>query len=77
MLEKGKVLVREDGGLIHFLWVNRASGNIALDLILFPFDARFKRAGGAADGARVFLLKFQSSKARHFFWLQEKVGGVV
>lgn len=43
------------------------------DLILFPGDATFTKcsSAGGGDAARVYVLKFTSSSARHFYWLQD------
>ena len=53
--------------------------NPELELIMVPSDGRFlpyepnppKPAPSATNG-RMFILKFQSSTQRHFFWLQSK-----
>ncbi|KAL8697594.1 MAG: hypothetical protein Q9224_002236 [Gallowayella concinna] len=68
--------------LIHFCWRPRSASlrdPDNLDLVMVPSDGSFKpyqTAQGDAkksptDG-RIFLLKFQSSSARHLFWLQSK-----
>ena len=43
------------------------------DLILFPGDATFTKctSAGGGDAARVYVLKFTSSSARHFYWMQD------
>ena len=44
------------------------------DRIIFPGDAEYKyveQARGNAKNARVFVLKFQGSSERLFFWMQE------
>lgn len=43
------------------------------DLILFPGDATFTKcnSAGGGDASRVYVLKFTSSSARHFYWLQD------
>lgn len=40
----------------------------AQDLILFPGDATLSAVPGAS---RVLVLRFTSSSARHFYWLQD------
>ncbi|XP_062561715.1 proteasomal ubiquitin receptor ADRM1 homolog isoform X2 [Armigeres subalbatus] len=68
---KGMVYVYQaDDGLIHFCWKDRTTGNVEDDLIVFPDDCEFKKIDNVKNG-RVFLLKFQSSSRRLFFWMQE------
>jgi len=60
----------QDGmNLIHFLWKQRPSGTVELDLILFPSDAVFRKVNEA--NARVYVLEFKTSDKKHFFWMQE------
>jgi len=40
------------------------------DLILFPGDATFAPVSNAR---RVYVLRFTSSSARHFYWMQDVV----
>ncbi|KIJ61122.1 hypothetical protein HYDPIDRAFT_97328 [Hydnomerulius pinastri MD-312] len=69
--EKGaiEILPAEDG-LIRFVWKERATGNIREDLILFPGDAVLEKVT-QAPGGRTYVLKFESSDQRHFFWMQD------
>ncbi|KAI8803174.1 proteasome complex subunit Rpn13 ubiquitin receptor-domain-containing protein [Cladochytrium replicatum] len=60
--------ITEDG-LFHFLWTNRQTGSIDLDLIIFPDEAELKIAGPPT--ARVYVLKFKTTGQKNFFWLQE------
>jgi 26S proteasome regulatory subunit N13 len=59
--------------LIHFCWRPRSKpvDEPDPDLIMFPGDGSFTPYRSATNG-RVFLLRFNSSPARHLFWLQSK-----
>lgn len=53
--------------------------NPELELIMVPSDGRFlpyepnpPKPTPSATNGRIFVLKFQSSTQRHFFWLQSK-----
>lgn len=68
--------------LIHFCWRNRNAplDEPELDLIMVPTDGQFlpyapKDKPTAKTNGRVFVLKFASSSARHFFWMQSKPQG--
>lgn len=63
-------LHQADDGLIHFCWKNRTTNKVEDDLIIFPDDCEFKRVDQCKTG-RVYLLKFKSTSARLFFWMQE------
>ncbi|KAG1733012.1 adhesion regulating molecule [Suillus paluster] len=63
------VLTNEDG-LIHFMWKDRTTGEVGEDLILFPGDAKFEQVPQSSWG-RTYVLKFESSDQKHFFWLQD------
>lgn len=68
---KGLLYVYQaDDGLIHFCWKNRTTNKVEDDLIIFPDDCEFKRIEQCKTG-RVYLLKFKSTSARLFFWMQE------
>lgn len=68
---KGLLYVYQaDDGLIHFCWKNRTTNKVEDDLIIFPDDCEFKRVEQCKTG-RVYLLKFKSTSARLFFWMQE------
>lgn len=68
---KGMVIVKRtsDDQLIHFMWKDRKTGNMGLDLIVFPDDATWRRLNECTTG-RVYLLEFKTG-TRHFFWMQE------
>lgn len=65
--------------LLHFCWRERSASldEPELDLIMVPTDGQFvpytsKEQPSAKTNGRIFVLKFESSSARHFFWLQSK-----
>ena len=64
--------IRGDDSLLHLQWTQRPNGELepTNDLILFPGDAVWESVPECTTG-RVFLLRFQSSNARRFFWMQE------
>ena len=69
-IRKGHIqLLLSEDGLLHFQWKERSASEGEDDLIIFPEDARFIRVQEASDG-RVYMLRFESSKAKHFFWMQ-------
>lgn len=68
---KGLVfLYRSDDSLVHFCWQDRTSGVIEDDLIIFPDDCEFVKVTNCPENARVYSLKFKSSK-KLVFWMQE------
>ncbi|KAL8674536.1 MAG: hypothetical protein Q9168_001054 [Polycauliona sp. 1 TL-2023] len=70
----------QDDELVHFCWRARSASlrDPELDLVMVPSDGSFrpyKVTHGSAKSptnGRIFTLKFQSSSARHLFWLQAK-----
>ncbi|KAI6035814.1 adhesion regulating molecule [Pisolithus marmoratus] len=64
------VLSNGDDGLLHFMWKERPSGTVREDLILFPGDARMEKVTQERSG-RTFVLRFDSSDQKHFFWMQD------
>jgi len=69
--EKGAVILYSgDDDLMHFIWKNRTSNEAEEDLIMFHGDATFIKVS-QAPGGRTYVLKFQSSDQRHFFWMQD------
>ena len=70
-LRKGYVQLLIEDDLLHFQWKERSATDAEDDLIIFPEDAKFMRVTEASDG-RVYMLRFESSKAKHFFWMQVK-----
>src|SRR5271170_1621944 len=68
-LRKGYVQLLNEDELLHFQWKERSASDAEDDLIIFPDDAKFLRVAEAGDG-RVYMLRFESSKAKHFFWMQ-------
>lgn len=66
---------------MHFCWRPRSASmnQPELELIMVPADGRFipyqpnqKDSASSRINGRIFVLKFQSSTQRHFFWLQSK-----
>ncbi|KAH7885037.1 adhesion regulating molecule [Phlebopus sp. FC_14] len=69
---KGAVMLSNaEDGLLHFVWKERATGEVGEDLILLPGDATFEKVSQAGPHARTYVLKFESSNQRHFFWMQD------
>jgi 26S proteasome regulatory subunit N13 len=66
---KGYIQLVNEDDLLHFQWKERSSNSAEDDLIIFPEDAKFVRVAEATEG-RVYMLRFDSSKAKHFFWMQ-------
>ncbi|KAL4075166.1 proteasome complex subunit Rpn13 ubiquitin receptor-domain-containing protein [Scleroderma yunnanense] len=59
-----------DEGLLRLLWKERPSGDVHEDLILFPGDAKLEKVS-QDRGGRTYVLKFESSDHKHFFWMQD------
>ncbi|KAG8818715.1 hypothetical protein FRC19_010365 [Serendipita sp. 401] len=59
-----------DDGLLHLTWKNRETNAVEDDLIIIPGDASFHKVTESPSG-RVFVLKFDSSDQKHFYWLQD------
>lgn len=80
----GYIYLFEEDELIQFCWRPRSApmSSPELKLSMVPADGRFvpyqgKDASAATStqsptNGRIFVLKFQSSSARHLFWLQSK-----
>ncbi|KAJ1836733.1 hypothetical protein LPJ63_000053 [Coemansia sp. RSA 2711] len=61
---------RDDEGLMYFCWKERQGGaQPEEELIVFSGDVRLEKV--QQSSGRVYVLKFQSSSQRVFFWLQE------
>eukprot|EP00802_Teleaulax_amphioxeia_P020609 Tamp_20902.p1 GENE.Tamp_20902~~Tamp_20902.p1 ORF type:complete len:340 (+),score=103.74 Tamp_20902:2-1021(+) len=59
--------------LLHLTWTSRETGVMEDDRIIFPGDAEFKyveQARNNPKNPRVYVLKFQGSTERLFFWMQ-------
>ncbi|KAG2126526.1 adhesion regulating molecule [Suillus clintonianus] len=67
---KGAIVLTNEDGLIHFMWKDRTTGELGEDLILFPGDAKLEKVPQSSWG-RTYVLKFESSDQKHFFWLQD------
>jgi 26S proteasome regulatory subunit N13 len=72
-LRKGYIQLLNEDDLLHFQWKERSASEAEDDLIIFPDDAQFVRVTEAGD-SRVYMLRFESSKAKHFFWMQVGLG---
>ncbi|KAH7375979.1 proteasome complex subunit Rpn13 ubiquitin receptor-domain-containing protein [Plectosphaerella cucumerina] len=75
----GYIYLYSDDDLIHFCWRRRDAplDEPELDLVMVPTDGQFipyntSSHATAKTNGRIFVLKFASSSARHFFWLQSK-----
>ena len=66
---KGYIQLVNEDELLHFQWKERSASSAEDDLIIFPEDAKFVPVTEATEG-RVYMLRFESSKAKHFFWMQ-------
>ncbi|KAI4136700.1 MAG: hypothetical protein L6R39_007658 [Caloplaca ligustica] len=67
----------QEDELVHFCWRPRSASlrEPELDLVMVPSDGSFKPyqpSKKSPTNGRIFVLKFQSSSARHLFWLQSK-----
>lgn len=61
-------------GTIQLQWVNRTSGDVQLDLMVFPHDVTFKRVRTGNDKDRVYELKFVAGDRAFYFWMQVSCG---
>jgi len=68
-VRKGYIQLVNEDDLLHFQWKERSATSSEDDLIIFPEDAKFVSVEEAGEG-RVYMLRFESSKAKHFFWMQ-------
>jgi len=68
---KGLIYLNQspEDSLMHFYWKDRSTNKVEDDLIIFPFEAEFSKVKQSKD--RVYILKFQSSSQKLFFWMQE------
>jgi len=65
---KGKVqVVLTSDSLVHFQWVDRTSGEVVEDVIVFPTEAKLV----ALPQPRCYTLKFGQADRHLFFWMQE------
>ncbi|CEJ03518.1 hypothetical protein RMCBS344292_17499 [Rhizopus microsporus] len=72
-LRKGTIYMdQSDDQLLHFYWKERNShAEPEDDIIIFPSEAKFVRVSQCTTG-RVYMLKFNSSREKHFYWMQDK-----
>lgn len=70
-LRKGLLYIYQNfDALMHFCWKCRTTDIIEDDFIIFPGDCEYSRVKQCHTG-RVYLLKFNHSAIRCFYWLQE------
>eukprot|EP00474_Spongospora_subterranea_P008812 CRZ09270.1 hypothetical protein [Spongospora subterranea] len=68
---KGKLVLIERDGLLHFQWKLRNSDDVQEDYIVMPGEATIEIIPECTDG-RVIFVNFPSDPSRkHFYWLQE------
>ncbi|CAO3699096.1 unnamed protein product [Rhizopus microsporus] len=72
-LRKGTIYMdQSDNQLLHFYWKERNShAEPEDDIIIFPSEAKFVKVSQCTTG-RVYMLKFNSSREKHFYWMQDK-----
>ncbi|TKA53382.1 hypothetical protein B0A49_10649, partial [Cryomyces minteri] len=81
----GYIYLYVEDELTHFCWRPRSTpaSSPELDLLMIPGDGSFTPYTGLNGAAssenlksptngRIFVLKFSSSSAKHFFWMQSK-----
>jgi len=56
--------------LIHLCWKTRDGSTAEEDLIIFPDDCEWRHYKPVTS-SRIYVLKFNSSSRRMFFWMQE------
>jgi hypothetical protein len=66
---KGLVQLKQEDGLIHFVWKDRSTNQIETDLMIFQDEAVFRKVDESK--ARVYVLEFKSGNKKLFFWIQE------
>ncbi|EDW25836.1 GL14276 [Drosophila persimilis] len=55
---------------IHICWKDRRTDRVELDILAVPGVPRFQRVSQVNTG-RVYVLRFEGARERHFFWMQE------
>lgn len=71
--ERGRIVLRKGtNGTVHFEWHDRKTNKKVDDYIVRPKDATFSKVDTKRTDDRVYLLQFQNSDERHFFWFQDK-----
>lgn len=71
MKRKGQLallLINDD--LLQFVWRDRSTGVIDIDLLVHPREATFTRVPTHITAGRVYCLHLLESHKRHFFWMQ-------
>lgn len=82
---KGYIYLYDEDELLHFCWRPRSAPSTEpeIDLIMFPQDGHFyplpKEQGSeelrSPTNGRIYVLKFNSSSQKYFFWMQSKAQG--
>ncbi|XP_044753984.1 proteasomal ubiquitin receptor ADRM1 homolog [Coccinella septempunctata] len=68
---KGSLYIyRNSDDLMHFCWRDRTTFAVEDDFIIFPGDCTYTKVKQCTTG-RVYVLRFESSTVRMFYWLQE------
>ncbi|BFG00953.1 proteasomal ubiquitin receptor ADRM1 homolog [Drosophila madeirensis] len=67
---KGLLFLRRIEDEVHICWKDRQSGKVEMDIVAVPGVPRFRRVIECNTG-RVFVLRFEGVRQRHFFWMQE------
>ncbi|SPP88818.1 blast:Proteasomal ubiquitin receptor ADRM1 homolog [Drosophila guanche] len=67
---KGLLFLRRIEDEVHICWKDRQSGKVEMDIVAVPGVPRFQRVIECNTG-RVFVLRFEGVRQRHFFWMQE------
>jgi len=62
-----------DDGMIHIQWLDRSTGGMGLDRMVFPQEVSFKRIRTGKDTDRVYELKYIANNNRFFFWMQVRI----
>jgi 26S proteasome regulatory subunit N10 len=68
---KGQLaLLSINDDLFQFVWRDRATGVVDIDLLVHPREATFTRVPTHLTPARVYCLHVVETNKRHFFWMQ-------
>ncbi len=68
-------LVKGADNIIHFQWMERDSGKVVDDIMLFCNEADWVKVDSGNSEDRVYLLQMKGSDRRFFYWMQDKSKG--